>query len=143
MSIASQVRNRDPIWRLIWSWKGSESIRAFLWGVAHDKLTANENRWRRNLTDDPHCHHCSLKKEPMLHVLRDCSLAQDVRMVLLNSRDRRSFFDDGSVPPLEWLTLNMDGCSKGNLGLAGTCSYGRAELWVVVSGPKLALVVGN
>jgi len=32
MSIASQVRNRDPIWRLIWSWKGSERIRAFLWG---------------------------------------------------------------------------------------------------------------
>jgi hypothetical protein len=79
----------------------------------------------------------------MLHVLRDCSLAQDVRKVLLNSRDRRSFFDDGSVPPLEWLTLNMDGCSKGNLGLAGTCSYGRAELWVVVSGLKLALVVRN
>lgn len=67
-----------------------------------------------------------------------------MRKVLLNSRDRRSFFDDGSVPPLEWLTLNMDGCSsKGNLGLAGTCSYGRAELRVVVSGLKLALVVRN
>jgi len=38
----------------------------------------------------------------------------------------------------------MDGCSsKGNLGLAGTCSYGRAELRVVVSGLKLALVVRN
>ena len=42
----------EPIWRLIWRWKGPERIRNFLWLVAHNKLLTNDQRVARHLTDN-------------------------------------------------------------------------------------------
>ncbi|KAL9368591.1 hypothetical protein Peur_039790 [Populus x canadensis] len=33
---------KDPIWRLVWKWKGLEWIKAFLWTVAQNGLLTNE-----------------------------------------------------------------------------------------------------
>ncbi|CAN1138632.1 Putative ribonuclease H protein At1g65750 [Linum perenne] len=41
----------DPIWRLIWRWKGPQRIRQFLWLVAHNRLLTNSERRRRHLAE--------------------------------------------------------------------------------------------
>ncbi|KAG6763271.1 hypothetical protein POTOM_033811 [Populus tomentosa] len=61
-TVADMVRDAtsrspvEPIWRLIWRWKGPERIRNFLWLVAHNKLPTNNQRVARHLTDNACCH---------------------------------------------------------------------------------------
>jgi hypothetical protein len=31
-------RDKDPLWRLIWHWKGIERVKVFLWTVAHEAI---------------------------------------------------------------------------------------------------------
>ena len=40
----------DPLFRLIWRWKGMEQIRTFLWQVASGSLPTNHFRWVRHIT---------------------------------------------------------------------------------------------
>ncbi|CAN1177321.1 Putative ribonuclease H protein At1g65750, partial [Linum perenne] len=45
----------DPIWRLIWRWKGPQRIWQFLWLVAHNQLLTNSERHRRHLAEIGSC----------------------------------------------------------------------------------------
>ncbi|CAN1138640.1 Putative ribonuclease H protein At1g65750 [Linum perenne] len=120
----------DPIWRLIWRWKGPQRIRQFLWLVAHNRLLTNSERRRRHLAEIGSCQVCPGQEESVLHVLRDCPLASATWELLhiqawvalvgdTLERDRfishtgpptrtGEFFSWEPAPP-EWVTLNSDG----------------------------------
>ena len=60
----------DPIFRLIWKWKGMEWIKVFLW------LPTNYFRFSRHISDDATCSRFWMNLyETTLHVLRDSVLA--------------------------------------------------------------------
>ena len=70
--------DRDPIWRIIWKWKGMERIKMFLWTVAHNAIMTNEMRWRRRISDNKCCCECVNEVETLTHALRDCPKAQKI-----------------------------------------------------------------
>ncbi|CAN1157372.1 Putative ribonuclease H protein At1g65750 [Linum perenne] len=65
----------EPIWRLIWKWRGPQRIRQFLWLVAHNRLLTNIERHQRHLVEIGAYQVCLGHEESVLHVLRDCPLA--------------------------------------------------------------------
>ncbi|PKI44726.1 hypothetical protein CRG98_034903 [Punica granatum] len=90
----------DRVWKSIWSWRGPQRVRTFLWLVAHARLLTNEHRARRHLTSSTLCDGCSCGQETTLHAFRDCSRVQ-------------------ARPPPKWAKLNTDGALRGNPGLSG------------------------
>lgn len=44
----------------------------------HDRLMGNANRVKRQLALDPRCAHCGAEEETTLHILRDCTAANEV-----------------------------------------------------------------
>uniref|UniRef100_A0A6N2MZS1 RNase H type-1 domain-containing protein n=1 Tax=Salix viminalis TaxID=40686 RepID=A0A6N2MZS1_SALVM len=207
--------DRDPLWRIIWKWKGLERIRVFLWTVGHNAIMTNEVRWRRKMTDNKYCGQCVNVVETVTHALRDCPKARKIWEVFVKTEERDLFFSqifgitlwyiwkercnttfggdqgnwfgtilaikrmvedskkiqrNGNESPAEaanigwkypaegWIKLNVDGCSKGNPGIAGAggvirdhmgtwiggfarnigiCSSVTAELWAIYEGLKL------
>ncbi|CAN1758812.1 Putative ribonuclease H protein At1g65750 [Linum perenne] len=90
----------DPIWRLIWRWKGPQRIRQFLWLVAHNRLLTNSERRRRHLAEIGSCQVCPGQEESVLHVLRDCPLASATWELLALSSGDQTFFQ---TPLLPWI----------------------------------------
>lgn len=45
-------------WKLIWSWRGPQIIRSFMWLAVHNRLMTNENRYKRHIASSPDCVHC-------------------------------------------------------------------------------------
>lgn len=82
----------EPLWKLIWQWKGPERIKAFLQVVAHDCLMTDANRASRHLTEAPYHHSCPLELESVLHAVQNYPLATNVWRVLVKPSDRRNFF---------------------------------------------------
>ncbi|CAN1124680.1 Putative ribonuclease H protein At1g65750 [Linum perenne] len=90
----------DPIWRLIWRWKGPQRIRQFFWLVAHNRLLTNSERRRRHLAEIGSCQVCPGQEESVLHVLRDCPLASATWELLALSSGDQTFFQ---TPLLPWI----------------------------------------
>ena len=84
--------DRDPLWRIIWKWKGMERIKVFLWTVAHNTIMTNEARWRRRISDNKWCGNCVTEVETLAHVLRDCPKARKVWEVFIKLDEREMFF---------------------------------------------------
>ena len=83
----------DPLFWLIWRWKGMERIKLFLWQVACDALPTNYFRFSRHITDAPLCTCCDLQVyETSLHVLRDCPIALNFWSRLVSAVERPSFY---------------------------------------------------
>ncbi|CAN1132984.1 Putative ribonuclease H protein At1g65750 [Linum perenne] len=117
--IHSAETSRSPeFWRQIWNWKGPNKIRHFIWLAAHDRLLTNHARKRRNLTEDTRCHWCLHPDETVIHVLRDCSFAQEVWRAI----GRGHGTDREWQEPLEvWLPSNLDRDQKFSFGV--TCWF--------------------
>ncbi|KAJ6910619.1 hypothetical protein NC652_021315 [Populus alba x Populus x berolinensis] len=83
----------DPIssGKLIWKRSGPETMKAFLWATAYDRLMINENRKRGYQTDNPLCRNCPMVVENTLHVLRECPLARVVWKTILEQKDWMGF----------------------------------------------------
>lgn len=45
--------------------------------LAHGKLLTNENKARRSLSSEAHCHLCPTFVESIVHVLRDCPTSKE------------------------------------------------------------------
>ncbi|KAH9723967.1 putative ribonuclease H protein [Citrus sinensis] len=78
----------DPIgngdhnfWRLAWSWKGSHSIRVFLWLLLHGRLKTRKELNRRHLALSTQCDICGGPVEDILHTLRDCVTARRMNLM--------------------------------------------------------------
>ncbi|CAN1123467.1 Putative ribonuclease H protein At1g65750 [Linum perenne] len=100
----------DPIWRLIWRWKGPQRIRQFLWLVAHNRLLTNSERHRRHLAEFGSCQVCPGHEESVLHVLRDCPLASATWELLALSSGDQTFFQTPLLPWIERLLRKPELC---------------------------------
>ncbi|CAN1130257.1 Putative ribonuclease H protein At1g65750 [Linum perenne] len=116
------------MWSQIWSWKGPNQIRCFLWLAIQDKLLTNCSRVRRHLTGDAACSLCQHPEESAAHVLRDSSFAKEawIKLAVNWSRqvnlamakedfttssglNRRTIEVRWEPGPEGWVTLNSDG----------------------------------
>lgn len=67
----------DPLFRLIWKWKGLERIKVFLWQVVLDALPTNFLRFSKHISYNPYCSWSdSNMHETILHLLHDYDFAQ-------------------------------------------------------------------
>ena len=48
-------RPPDPLFKLIWKWKGMERIKLFLWLMANDALHTNDFRVCSHVANSPYC----------------------------------------------------------------------------------------
>ncbi|KAL2898047.1 hypothetical protein RDABS01_039829, partial [Bienertia sinuspersici] len=65
-------------WELVWRAPVQQRIRAFMWLLMHDRLMSNANRVKRRISDDPGCPRCGGPEETLLHLFRDCPIAQNI-----------------------------------------------------------------
>ncbi|CAN1779457.1 Putative ribonuclease H protein At1g65750 [Linum perenne] len=75
------LRSDNPTsdrWSQVWSWRGPNRVRFFLWLAFQDKLLTNAQRLRRNLSSDATCSTCQDPNEDVLHIIRDCPAAREV-----------------------------------------------------------------
>ena len=70
--------DQDPLWKIIWKWKGLERIKVFLWTVGHNAIMTNERRWQIRISDNRYCSHCVNEVETLTHALRDCPRARKI-----------------------------------------------------------------
>lgn len=93
----------DDMWKQIWNIKSPERIKVFMWLVAHNRLTTNMRiaRWDG---ETPFCHHCQGMEEFVLSVLRDCPMASQIWLHLINYSQRFNFF---MADMKYWIFLNL------------------------------------
>ncbi|CAN1150996.1 Putative ribonuclease H protein At1g65750 [Linum perenne] len=85
----------DAVWRHIWNWKGPNKIKHFLWLASHKKLLTNEERERRQLSNQVLCHRCSANIESISHVIYECNFAMQVwRLTLPQAISARTIHAD-------------------------------------------------
>lgn len=61
-------QHSNPIFKIIWNWKGPERIRTFLWKLAHEAILTNMERARRHMTHPLPCFVCGTDDdEALLH----------------------------------------------------------------------------
>lgn len=63
---------------MIWKCRALEKVRFFLWLAARESLPSNQRRQRCNLTPSAACGRCGALVEDVDHILRSCSVAQQV-----------------------------------------------------------------
>ncbi|CAN1177039.1 Putative ribonuclease H protein At1g65750 [Linum perenne] len=79
----------NAIWKRVWSWRGPQRIRQFLWVAIHNRLMTNAERHRRHITNNDGCGLCVDEAETTDHLLRGCPMAKQVwcRVLSITSSD--------------------------------------------------------
>lgn len=96
----------DPLWRLLWRWKGAPRVRFFIWEVVQGGLMVNEKRVLNHLAVDDTCPLCGSGRESVLHALRDCSVVRHVWSIVVPVSSSSRFF---SLDLRDWIFWNMKG----------------------------------
>lgn len=63
----------------IWKWRGPQRVKVLLWKVALEILLTNQQRLRRHMSELSDCPRCPGSVESVLHTLKDCKFASEVR----------------------------------------------------------------
>ncbi|CAL1392202.1 unnamed protein product [Linum trigynum] len=108
---SSQSLQNDPIWKKIWRLHVPERVRVFVWMAMLGKLTTNQIRKDRHLTDNNSCPECEGISETIVHCLRDCRKAKAVWNKILDANRRAAFFNAGHQ---DWMKSNILDVSTGN-----------------------------
>lgn len=82
----------DKNWRLIWGNSTPLRVKNFLWLAWKCRLLKNSKRARQGLTDYVSCGVCGAIIESVTHALRDCIIAKEVWLRLLNPDAKNDFF---------------------------------------------------
>ncbi|KAH9672602.1 putative ribonuclease H protein [Citrus sinensis] len=102
----------DRAWRLIWHWKGPQSMRVFLWQTFHAGLKTIAELIRRHLSISSRCDRCGAVCEDVIHGLRDCPLVKQFWLNIIPTSKRHNFFNSRLH---YWLRLNLgDAKHKGS-----------------------------
>ncbi|CAN1829647.1 Putative ribonuclease H protein At1g65750 [Linum perenne] len=116
----SELSGSQEMWKQVWSWRGPNRIRCFLWLAIQEKLLTNSSRVRRNLTGDATCAFCQDPDESAAHVLRDCRFAAEAWRKLgsfdVSSDAWRGDFKEWMIRNLKQVTLasKREGTTIGN-----------------------------
>ena len=118
----------DEAWRLIWSWKGPQSVWLFLWQIMHGKLKTHGEPVRRHIAVSMVCDRCGAPVEYILHALRDCPCIKQVWLCLVSEGEYYSFFH---ASLREWIVTNLQNKSKLVSHIPWECVFGVAvwRLW--------------
>ena len=103
-------------WHLVWKLNIPRRCKMFLWLACKNELMTNEARFQRDLTLDDECRGCHGVVENVIHVLRDCSKAQEVWLQFLPVNYYSLFFGFMEVKP--WMKWNLTATFKVNGYLA-------------------------
>ena len=115
--------DNDTAWNLVWSWKGPQAVRIFLWQVLHAKLkTKDELSWR-HIPVSLGCERCGDPLEDIIHVLRDCHCIKRLWLRLVPDRNQISFFQSSLR---EWTITNLQNKWKIACPLPWECIFGVA-----------------
>jgi len=68
----------DLVWSTLWKLHIPNKLKVFGWRVCHDILPTRENLARKTIIEDQTYELCTRGAEFALHVLWECSVAQDV-----------------------------------------------------------------
>ena len=95
---------KDRTWRLIWTWKGPQSVRVFLWQAFHAGLKTKAELARRHLLTSSCCDRCGALCEDAMHALRDCPLVKQFWLNIIPISQRQGFFNARFY---HWLCSNL------------------------------------
>lgn len=98
--------NNSQDWKWVWKISAPAKVQFLVWLVAHDALPTNELRHHRGLAPSPSCQRCSSHVENIIHVLRDCPHAREVRYNSGMPLSPPFFAQQG---PVQWITTNIQG----------------------------------
>lgn len=101
---ASNTQGRWPGQGRIWKLKVQQRVRTFTWLLAHGKLLANFNRWKRMLTESLDCEICHEQEETNLHAIRDCNEARKVWSQFIPPNLQQQFY---LLPFQYWVLWNL------------------------------------
>lgn len=76
----------------------------FVWQAYHDAILTNENRFKRQITQQANCDLCNDEIESTLHALWDCPHARYLWQNLIELKNWRLFF---TMPLKEWIKSNI------------------------------------
>ncbi|RYQ96697.1 hypothetical protein Ahy_B08g092538 [Arachis hypogaea] len=83
------------VWKQLWSWRGPQRAKIFLWTAMHKKLMTNQRR-ARIFGGVGDCTRCNGGQEDIFHVLRNCPKASTIWVNLVKTDEIPNFFQ------LEW-----------------------------------------
>ena len=93
----------DPLFCLIWRWKGIERVKVFLWQVVMDAIPTKFLHFSRHVLDDPICSRCNSNlHETSIHVLRDCDVAGAFWSHLISAENYRQFLKSNTRSWIQW-----------------------------------------
>ncbi|OMP03380.1 hypothetical protein COLO4_10453 [Corchorus olitorius] len=75
--------DQDQSHSAIWKCKVQPKIQTFLWLASNNRILCNENRRNKSLTSDPKCNICGAVSEFVIHLLKDCTNAAEIRKALM------------------------------------------------------------
>lgn len=109
----------DPVFKLIWKWKGVEKIHLFIWISIHNRLPTNS--WRSSWAGcSSLCQWCQDANEDVIHILRDCTYAKSMWRKLFP----RSYYSNFFAANLsDWFTFNL------KLKFGSNFSYKWSLIW--------------
>lgn len=82
----------EPIWKKIWKWQIPEKIKFFLWQALHERLNTNLLKANLGLSPTSECPFECHSEESVIHIIRDCQIAQDFWKHLISTNHYSSFF---------------------------------------------------
>lgn len=71
-------------WKLTWGLQVQESVKVFMWTLAHNRLFTNQARWRMNLAINSNCGGCYGYMKDSLLAIRDCNKAHELWLHLVH-----------------------------------------------------------
>lgn len=78
--------HNNRLWRMVWRWKGPQSVRIFLWQVFHDRVKTKAELVRRHIPILISCDRCGAMTEDAIHALRDCPLVKRFWLLIIPDR---------------------------------------------------------
>ena len=96
-------------WAWMWKTKLPQRIKLFLWLVLHGKVLTNAERFRRNMSQNPHCAICLNEMEDLDHLLRRCPQAVGMWHAL---QAKGLYYLASDATCHQWVQLNMRGAHE-------------------------------
>ncbi|XP_057444772.1 uncharacterized protein LOC130737018 [Lotus japonicus] len=107
-------RQEESIWKLIWSIKGPQRVRVFLWKLCNRGVLTNAIRVRRHMGACDLCPMCQAATEDYSHIFRDCVAVRSFWTSAMAGRSSIAFFD-ADWPT--WVAANISGQFQGRMGV--------------------------
>lgn len=122
----SEQDDNGQDWQWIWKIQAPQRLKSFLWLVMHGRLLTNQMRLIRNLSDSDICPRCMAAREDMDHLLRGCSKAKTIWIML---KGINWWHCSNNKTLADWIKTNMK--SKDQLATIKWLLIFLTALWTI------------